>query len=442
MHRFVPLLFLAASSLLAATPMREDLLKSPKFVEAKAPRFETFTPESLRDAVKVSSRRNYAAYGFNDPSVTVWLPAATNSIYSTFEFDKPKVTASGGRAVAFEIEQGIFNFDTSSNEIRFTKEGGKIDFVHAVGKVTVKYPLAVKTVSYKKGASSDVAIDGPFVSCNSTAVPRPEEATFSKIHSLRAFDAQGRQLERTDSQSSTMKGNASWTQLAFWGSVAAVEVDQVEKWSTLTIDYDLASPPKLPASQQGLEPTLEERTKAANSSGGKVTKTVVVETPHAAAAPPQQPASASASESSDDVKPLSPGEAKKRLAARNIDATGAMLVMQTVGGHIGHVRLLLAAGVPIDSRSQGQTALIAAIRGRYKKTAQILIDAGANVNAADDNNATPLYFAAEHCTWTDIVQSLLKHGAKRDPKTKGGSTALQSAEWGKCTENARLISGR
>ncbi|MGZ5476362.1 MAG: ankyrin repeat domain-containing protein [Thermoanaerobaculia bacterium] len=406
-------------------------------------------PESLRDAVKVSSRRNYAAIGFNDPSVTVWLPMATNSIYSSFEFDKPKVTDSRGRDVAFEIEQGIFDFDTSANEIRFTKKGGTIDFAHAVGKVTVKYPLVVKTISYKKGTSGDVTIDGPFVSYNSGAVTLPEEATFSKIRSLRAYDAQGRQLERSDSRSSTLKGDVSWTQLAFWGTVAAVQIDRVEKWGTLTVDYDLASPPKLSLAQQGLQPALEERMKAASSGGGKVTKTVVVETPKAAK-PSPSPASSdsstssssSSSESSDDDKPLTPAEAKRKLAKMNIDATGAMLVMKAVGGHMGTVRLLLAAGVPIDSRSVGQTALIAAIRGRYRKLTPMLIDAGANVNAADDNNATPLYFAAERCTWTDIVKSLLKHGAKTDPKTRGGSTALQSAEWAGCTENAKLISGK
>ena len=92
MRRLAPLLFLAASSLLAANPSREELLKNPKFLESQAPRFQNLTPDSLRDSVKVSSRRNYAAFGFNDPSVTVWLPTATNSIYSSFEFDKPKVT--------------------------------------------------------------------------------------------------------------------------------------------------------------------------------------------------------------------------------------------------------------------------------------------------------------------------------------------------------------
>jgi hypothetical protein len=422
MRRIAPLLFLVASSLFAASPSRDELLKTPKYAEAKAPRFEVFTPESLRDAVRVSSRRNYAAFGFNDPSVTVWLPAATNGIYSSFSFDPPKLTDARGRDVAFELEQGIYDFDTSSNEIRFTKKGGAIDFAHAIGKVTLKYPLAVKTTSFKKGESANVVIDGPFVTYNASAISLPEEATFSKIHSLRAYDARGRQLDRSDSRSST--------QLAFFGSVADVQIDRVEKWATLVIDYDLASTPKLATSQQGLEPALSERMKAAEGALGKVTKTIVVEAPQLAAPAP----------STDDDGRLTADEAKRKLAERNIDVTGAMLVMQAVGGHLGHVRLLLAAGVPIDSRSQGSTALTAAIRGGYKKITQLLIDAGANVNAADDNNATPLYFAAEKCSWTNIVRSLLDKGAKTSPKTKGGSTALQAAEWAKCTENAALIS--
>lgn len=104
MRRFAPLLFLGASSLFAANQSREELLKNPKFAEAKAPLFETLTPESLREAVRVSSRRNYAIHGFNDPTVTVWLPMAPNSVYSRFEFDKPKVTDARGRDVVFEIE--------------------------------------------------------------------------------------------------------------------------------------------------------------------------------------------------------------------------------------------------------------------------------------------------------------------------------------------------
>src|SRR5260370_34536964 len=100
-------------------------------------------------------------------------PRSTLFPYTTL-FRSPRVTDARGREVAFEIEQGIFDFETSANEIRFTKKGGTIDFAHAVGKVTVKYPLVVKTISYKKGTSGDVTIDGPFVSYNSSAVVCPE----------------------------------------------------------------------------------------------------------------------------------------------------------------------------------------------------------------------------------------------------------------------------
>src|SRR5258708_23117838 len=227
MRRFALLLLFAASSVFAANSSREELIKSPKFAEAKAPRFVSLTPESLRDAVKVSSRRNYAVAGFNDPSVTVWLPMSTNSIYSSFEFDKPRVTDARGREVAFEIEQGIFDFETSANEIRFTKKGGTIDFAHAVGKVTVKYPLVVKTISYKKGTSGDVTIHGPFVSYNSSAVVFPEEATFTKIRSLRAYDAQGRQLERSGSRGSTVKGDVSWPPPPFWAKARPLHIQPV-----------------------------------------------------------------------------------------------------------------------------------------------------------------------------------------------------------------------
>src|SRR5207244_2834526 len=101
------------------------------------------------------ARRNYAMAGFNDSSVTIRLPAVTNSIYASTEFGEPKLTDGRGRAVAYELERGIFDFDTSSDEIRMTPKNAKapVEFAHAVGKLTVKYPLGVKTVTVRKGAN-------------------------------------------------------------------------------------------------------------------------------------------------------------------------------------------------------------------------------------------------------------------------------------------------
>ncbi|MEK6373899.1 MAG: hypothetical protein AABO58_14530 [Acidobacteriota bacterium] len=274
MRRLVPLLLILATSLHAQT--REELLRSPKTSEAKAPRFETLTADALRAAIKVYSRRNYAAFGFNDSSVTVRLPAAANSIYAAFEFDEPKLTDARGRAVAYEVEQGIFDFDTWSNEIRLKPKDGRgiVDFAHAVGKATVKYPLVVKTTSIKKGSDKRVTIDGPYVSYSKSAMELPEPADFSKVEALRAYDAAGHQLERADATESFMVGDATWRKLGFWGKVAEVRVDRVEKWATVTIDYDLPPSPKLPESAQGLTPPLEERLKATEPPGARVTKTI------------------------------------------------------------------------------------------------------------------------------------------------------------------------
>ena len=66
----VPVVLLVASSLFAADPSRQELLKTPKYSEATPAKFQAFTPEALRDAIKVFSRRNYAWSGFNDSAVT------------------------------------------------------------------------------------------------------------------------------------------------------------------------------------------------------------------------------------------------------------------------------------------------------------------------------------------------------------------------------------
>jgi hypothetical protein len=45
---------------------------------ADPPKYATFTPEALRDAIMVIPRRSYAAFGFNDPAITVRLPPAAS----------------------------------------------------------------------------------------------------------------------------------------------------------------------------------------------------------------------------------------------------------------------------------------------------------------------------------------------------------------------------
>ena len=243
-RRLLPIIVLAASSLHAADP-----------------HFETFTPESLRDAIRVGPRRNYAAFGFNDPAVTVRLPMVTNSIYAVVMFEPPKLTDARGRDVPYELEQGIFDFDRSTTEVRMTKAK---DFAHAIGKLSIKYPIVVATRTFKK-SGKEVTIDGSKVTLH--AVELPEAATFSKIEPVRAYDASGNALAHVEFTKSPYE---------FRGRVASVKIDRVEKWAEVAVEYDLPPAPKLKESEQGLTPPLEEQFKRMETPGGKVTKMLVV----------------------------------------------------------------------------------------------------------------------------------------------------------------------
>jgi len=104
------------------------------------------------------------------------------------------------------------------------------------------------------------------------------------------------------------------------------------------------------------------------------------------------------------------------------------------------IKLFLAAGYPIDfAVDDGRTALTSAVMYRHLDVALFLVKAGADVNIADSNNATPLFHAAGNCEATELVRALIDAGADPSPATRGSTTAIQMAEMMKCEENAKLI---
>lgn len=92
------------------------------------------------------------------------------------------------------------------------------------------------------------------------------------------------------------------------------------------------------------------------------------------------------------------------------------------------VKLLLAHGAKVDAAgSQGNTPLNAlALYGDVKRceSAELLIAAGANVNAAAYR--TPLIDAARR-NWVALARILLDHGADVNWRTRFGDTAISSA---------------
>lgn len=110
---------------------------------------------------------------------------------------------------------------------------------------------------------------------------------------------------------------------------------------------------------------------------------------------------------------------KLGASAKNVTSRydGTALIAAAHLGHAEVVRTLLRAGAPLDHvNNLGWTALIESIvlgdgGPRHTDTLKALIDAGANVNRADRNGATPLALARQR-RYAAMIKLLEAAGAK------------------------------
>ncbi|MBQ4875382.1 MAG: ankyrin repeat domain-containing protein [Rickettsiaceae bacterium H1] len=92
--------------------------------------------------------------------------------------------------------------------------------------------------------------------------------------------------------------------------------------------------------------------------------------------------------------------------------------------------LMIDAGVGVDGRKRGWTALMYAAREGHSDIAELLIEKHADVNAKDRSGRSPLWLAA-HNGNEKIVEQLLQGNAYVNAQTEEGSTPLiQAAEKG------------
>jgi Domain of unknown function (DUF4878)/Ankyrin repeats (many copies) len=146
-----------------------------------------------------------------------------------------------------------------------------------------------------------------------------------------------------------------------------------------------------------------------------------------------------------DSKVRQPENDAQREALRKLREMGypypeaGFLVGAAVKGELEAAKLFIAAGYSPDTNENGTPALVAAATFEQYAVLQYLIDAGANVNIVDDNNMSALMHIADKCDATPVLRALLKAGARTNLKNNGGSDAAQFAEWGKCTENLKVL---
>lgn len=119
----------------------------------------------------------------------------------------------------------------------------------------------------------------------------------------------------------------------------------------------------------------------------------------------------------------------------------------TLASYFGHeeiVRGLLARSARVDlaaTNAMAVTPLHAAVAGRHETIARMLLEAGANPNAASHGGWRPVAQAAAHGD-LGILEALLDHGADPNPRNDGGKSALALAEEKGHPEAAALLRER
>lgn len=240
---------------------REDIENARRYVKDGGPSFKVLTEAELRRSISITAARNYAVLGYNTPEVQVQMPASDNSDYAVVTFLEAKPLDAKGRSLPHELEQGLYNHETHSTEVRFLSPGGKdlVPLARAAGRVKVRYPLAIKTRTVRKGAPSSESegfrLDGPYVKYDPRRLDLPDVTLSSQVAPLRAYDAEGRRLEFYDGfQKSEFSNGVTLRTIAFWGSVASVCFDTIESWTEIELPFDLPAAPKLPPGREGLKP--------------------------------------------------------------------------------------------------------------------------------------------------------------------------------------------
>ena len=110
--------------------------------------------------------------------------------------------------------------------------------------------------------------------------------------------------------------------------------------------------------------------------------------------------------------------------------------------HLAVARLLLATGADVDARDRRETTplSLAAARGGIAM-AQLLLDHGADIEASDEDRANPLMHAAAANQYA-MFRFLLEHGADVYARTAQGRTLLMLAADNGGMEVARDLLGR
>ncbi len=133
------------------------------------------------------------------------------------------------------------------------------------------------------------------------------------------------------------------------------------------------------------------------------------------------------------VGALEPVQQLVRERSRLIDSHSkdgfTPLALASFFGNLEVAEFLVNQGANIDlaaNNSMQVAPIHAAVAGKHRAVARMLVENGANVNARQQQGWTPLHAAAQNGD-EELVRLLLEKGADREARSEGGQTALDLA---------------
>jgi ankyrin repeat protein len=139
--------------------------------------------------------------------------------------------------------------------------------------------------------------------------------------------------------------------------------------------------------------------------------------------------------------PLTIGATPLLRAAKAMDAPVIAMLLKAgarvdLGNYQGYTPILVAAGVGSNDADTRGWFVTEDVQARSIATLNLLLQAGADINASGGRrNQTPLHGAA-FWGWNDVVQFLVDHGGKLDAKDSEGKTVIDAA-MGRAGGNSR-----
>jgi len=247
------------------------------------------------------------------------------------------------------------------------------------------------------------------------------QITFAKPAAKPVFDLASikKLYDKNSKEDINAKGDKGWTLLhhAALANKADIIAFALTKGAQINVQANDKSTPLIVASQVGAKQVVSLLTEKGAEINARMTGGFTAL--HLAAQQGQ----------SEIVKILVAAGADKTLLSEPKGSGLQPIHLAALGGHVSAMSALYKAGVSIDALTgDKKTPLMIALAAKQDKMANLIVNTGANLNAADAQGLTALMILASYDGSLELAKKMVDKGAKLETESKGNATALDYAK--------------